>query len=192
MALCGVLGLLFVYFKGVDRPDIVDTRLEAGGIDNWLVLLFIVIGIQHLFMQASVPALCGINMEVVHEDMRAFSSGVEMTMRNILGLAGGPLLPSLFMARALTEASHALERSREAAMKSLQDAFNQQDLAALESSLAVCKAVELQHVDGGLAVMTAAIEFRGAVRRRPGPPSPSRDVFAGLEGEASFELLKAH
>merc|ERR1719291_681147 len=165
MALCGVLGLLFVYFKGVDRPDIVDTRLEAGGIDNWLVLLFIVIGIQHLFMQASVPALCGINMEVVHEDMRAFSSGVEMTMRNILGLAGGPLLPSLFMAgvqrtqgwdgdnpdvrravllngmgftlalnvagvfimgRALTEASHALERSREAAMKSLQDAFNQQ------------------------------------------------------------------
>ncbi|CAK0910201.1 unnamed protein product, partial [Prorocentrum cordatum] len=230
-ALCGVLGLMFVYFKGADRPDIVDTT-RVGGVDNWLVLLFAAVGVLHLFLQASVPALCGINMEVVHEDMRAFSSGAEMTLRNILGLAGGPLLPSLFMTvigitqgwdstdpdderalllngmgftlslnvagvfimgRAVTEACHALEKSRELAMKSLQDAFNEQDLPALERALAVCKAVELQHVDGGLAVMTAAIEFRGAVRRRPtAAASPSRDVFVDLEGEASFELLKAH
>merc|ERR1712151_1145615 len=54
-------------------------------------------GLLHLMLQASVPALCGINLEVVQENMRAFSSGVDRTARDILGLAGGPLLPSLFM-----------------------------------------------------------------------------------------------
>jgi len=65
--------------------------------DHWLWLLFTAIFFIWAAHNAMVPALCGINMEVVPPEMRTFASGMEMTMRNILGYAFGPLLPGLIM-----------------------------------------------------------------------------------------------
>jgi hypothetical protein len=65
--------------------------------DHWLWLMFAAVFLIWGAHNAMIPALCGINMEVVPHEMRTFASGMEMTMRNILGYASGPLLPGVFM-----------------------------------------------------------------------------------------------
>jgi len=92
-AFSGVIGLAFIASKDGNRENMFD---NFG--DQWLWLSWLALLVLHGAHQACIPALCGINMECVAEDMRTFASGTEMTARNILGYAFGPLLPSLLMA----------------------------------------------------------------------------------------------
>merc|ERR1712008_50315 len=65
--------------------------------DHWLWMIWIAILLIWAARNACIPALCGINCEVVPVELRSFASGMEMTLRNILGYAFGPLLPGLIM-----------------------------------------------------------------------------------------------
>eukprot|EP00929_Paragymnodinium_shiwhaense_P009028 TRINITY_DN11304_c0_g1_i1.p1 TRINITY_DN11304_c0_g1~~TRINITY_DN11304_c0_g1_i1.p1 ORF type:complete len:669 (+),score=98.85 TRINITY_DN11304_c0_g1_i1:138-2144(+) len=65
--------------------------------DHWLWILWTCVMIIWGAHNACVPALCGINCEVVPDAMRPFAAGIEMTFRNILGYAFGPLLPGILM-----------------------------------------------------------------------------------------------
>mmetsp|Transcript_82323 Transcript_82323/g.266549 ORF Transcript_82323/g.266549 Transcript_82323/m.266549 type:complete len:756 (+) Transcript_82323:102-2369(+) len=89
----GVVGIACLYGKlrGKDSG-----YLRAWG-DHWLWLLFIAVFFIWGALNASIPGLCGINMEVVPAFMRTFASGTELTIRNILGYAFGPLLPGVIM-----------------------------------------------------------------------------------------------
>jgi len=65
--------------------------------DAWLWLCWFCIFVIYAAQNASVAALCGINLQVIPEDQRTFASGTEITIRNILGYIGGPLFPSIVM-----------------------------------------------------------------------------------------------
>jgi len=65
--------------------------------DAWLWLCWFCIFVIYAAQNASVAALCGINLQVIPEDQRTFASGTEITVRNILGYIGGPLFPSIVM-----------------------------------------------------------------------------------------------
>lgn len=65
--------------------------------DVWLWLSWFCIFLIYAAQNASIAALCGINLQVVPENMRSFASGTEITVRNILGYIGGPLFPSIVM-----------------------------------------------------------------------------------------------
>eukprot|EP00933_Yihiella_yeosuensis_P027617 TRINITY_DN21525_c0_g3_i1.p1 TRINITY_DN21525_c0_g3~~TRINITY_DN21525_c0_g3_i1.p1 ORF type:complete len:502 (+),score=101.61 TRINITY_DN21525_c0_g3_i1:32-1507(+) len=65
--------------------------------DHWLWLTFAAVFFIWGARNACVPGLCGLNVEVVDGKMRTFAAGAEMSMRNLLGYAAGPLLPGLFM-----------------------------------------------------------------------------------------------
>lgn len=90
-ALAGLGGLLALY--GKNHPW--DYTSPWG--DVWLWLSWFCIFLIYAAQNASIAALCGINLQVVPERMRSFASGTEITIRNILGYIGGPLLPSIVM-----------------------------------------------------------------------------------------------
>jgi len=65
--------------------------------DHWLWMLWGAILLIFAARNACIPALSGINVEVVPVQSRSFASGLELTLRNILGYTFGPLLPGLIM-----------------------------------------------------------------------------------------------
>jgi len=90
------VGIFCVVFRVYVKDGSTENTWGDWG-DIWLWLLWVSIGMIHMAHQASIPALCGINIQVVPENMQTVASGAEMTVRNILGYAFGPLLPALFM-----------------------------------------------------------------------------------------------
>lgn len=68
--------------------------------DPWLWATWLCVGGIYAAHNASVAVCCGINVEVIPVPMRSLSSSAEMTVRNIMGYAFGPLLPSLFISAA--------------------------------------------------------------------------------------------
>jgi hypothetical protein len=89
----GVSGIVCLYGKNRSMDE-----FEFVGFgDAWLWVTFVSIALVLAARNASVPALFGINIEVVPDELRPFASGLEMTARNILGYAFGPLLPGLVM-----------------------------------------------------------------------------------------------
>jgi len=96
-AAAGLWGILSLYGKLHTHKQLeVDTILGHAG-DVWLWMIWASIFIVLAVRNAAVAALCGINIEVVPGELRTFASGTEMTLRNILGYAFGPLLPGLLM-----------------------------------------------------------------------------------------------
>lgn len=85
------IGCLYGKLRGKDAGYV-----RAWG-DHWLWFLFIAVFFICGALNASVPGLCGINMEVVSPRMRTFASGIELTVRNILGYVCGPLIPGVIM-----------------------------------------------------------------------------------------------
>jgi len=65
--------------------------------DVWLWLTWLCIFVIYAAQNASVAALCGINLQVIPQSMRTFASGTEIAVRNVLGYMGGPLFPSIVM-----------------------------------------------------------------------------------------------
>eukprot|EP00928_Gymnodinium_smaydae_P019760 TRINITY_DN175_c0_g3_i1.p1 TRINITY_DN175_c0_g3~~TRINITY_DN175_c0_g3_i1.p1 ORF type:complete len:803 (-),score=167.50 TRINITY_DN175_c0_g3_i1:178-2427(-) len=65
--------------------------------DAWLWISWASVFLVYAAHNASVAALCGINLQVVPEHMREFASGTEITVRNVLGYIGGPLIPGAIM-----------------------------------------------------------------------------------------------
>jgi len=91
----GLTGIACLYGKN-RSVDSFDFPHEMWG-DAWLWVTFAAVALVLAARNASVPALFGINMEVVPDDMRSFASGLEMTVRNILGYAFATLLPGIVM-----------------------------------------------------------------------------------------------
>jgi hypothetical protein len=89
----GIAGIACLYGKNRSMDEFKFVGLG----DAWLWTTFVSIALVLAARNASVPALCGINIEVVRDELRPFASGLEMTARNILGYAFGPLLPGLVM-----------------------------------------------------------------------------------------------
>jgi hypothetical protein len=89
-AISGALAIACLYFK---------LKADASGPwgDGWLYSTWLFIGAIHALHNGSVAALSGINIESVSCQMQTFASGAELTVRNILGYAFGPLLPALVM-----------------------------------------------------------------------------------------------
>lgn len=56
-------------------------------------------GVSLIFMgdSATIATHTAINVEVVSEEMRSFASGMTISMQNLLGYAGGTLVPGVFM-----------------------------------------------------------------------------------------------
>merc|ERR1711933_491230 len=65
--------------------------------DYWLWLLWLCIFTIWAAHNACIAALAGINIEVIPSPIRTVASGTEMTFRNILGYACGPMLPGFVM-----------------------------------------------------------------------------------------------
>lgn len=104
-AVAGIGGCLCLYGRGKGMESWTNEALQDGDGpwgDRWLWLTWFLIAVIWAAHNACVAALCGINMEVVPQEMRTFASGCEMTARNILGYALGPLLPGLVMDSAET------------------------------------------------------------------------------------------
>lgn len=92
-ALGSVVGAICLYGK-VRSYDV--NYLGSAG-DLWMWFLFVGIFAQAASLNASVPAICGINCEVIEESMRPVATGLELTFRNVLGFTCGPLLPGVVM-----------------------------------------------------------------------------------------------
>lgn len=90
-AVSGALGTACLYGK------LKSENTSGGWGDAWLYFTWFLVGAIHALHNGSVAGLCGINVEVIAPEVRTFASGVELTVRNILGFACGPLLPGLVM-----------------------------------------------------------------------------------------------
>jgi hypothetical protein len=93
VALGSVCGMFSVYGKlrAVDK-----LQFPEGG-DLWLYGVWISIIIIFAGHSACVAALTGINTEAVRPEVRSFASGVETSLRNMLGYFAGCLVPGVFM-----------------------------------------------------------------------------------------------
>lgn len=83
----GVAGALFLWAK-VLSPDAVGSSALP---------LYAAVFVLAAANNFGIAALVGINVESVPEELRSLAFGVEMTVRNLLGYACGPLLPGIAM-----------------------------------------------------------------------------------------------
>lgn len=194
-ALAGIAGVACLLFK----LRSLDQGHSRTWDDHWLWMTWASILLIMAAHNACVPALCGINVEAVPPRMRAFSSGIEMTIRNILGYSCGPLLPGIVMnllwrflhrdskfrvdqqlgiglgvvflanlvafwvlRRALAAAKVKLVADKSKALERLREAFQAEDIAALERAVTFARSVDLHTSRDGEAVMGMANEVVGA------------------------------
>lgn len=68
--------------------------------DPWLWFTWLFVGGIYATHNGCVAVCCGINVEVIPMPLRSFSSSTEMTVRNIIGYAFGPLIPGVLMSIA--------------------------------------------------------------------------------------------
>ncbi|CAE8688727.1 unnamed protein product [Polarella glacialis] len=159
--------------------------------DEWLWMLWISIFVVIAAQNACVAALCGINVEVIPEPSRAFASGTEMTVRNVLGYMCGPLLPALVMSlnsgsekswqlalglgfvlavnavgigligACSSSATRFLADQQQVAFGKLRLAFQAQDAVALRRAVDFAKRVDLEVLDDGRAVVGMANQAIG-------------------------------
>jgi len=94
-SLAGIAAIVALYCKNRAVDDFSNPIGLSG--DAWLWLVWVAIFFMWGAHNACVPALTGINVEVVAEAHRTLASGTELTLRNILGFACGPLLPGILM-----------------------------------------------------------------------------------------------
>jgi hypothetical protein len=93
----GICGIACLYGKNRSVDEFEIDLLQKSWGDAWLWVTFVAIALVLAARNASVPALIGMNMEVVPHHMRSFACGLENTARNILGYACGPFLPGPIM-----------------------------------------------------------------------------------------------
>eukprot|EP00928_Gymnodinium_smaydae_P025843 TRINITY_DN20473_c0_g1_i1.p1 TRINITY_DN20473_c0_g1~~TRINITY_DN20473_c0_g1_i1.p1 ORF type:complete len:729 (-),score=139.56 TRINITY_DN20473_c0_g1_i1:201-2201(-) len=93
VGLASMIGMGFLYGK-LRAED----RLSLGQYgDVWLYGVWFAIALTSFGHSSCVAALAGINTECVQPEMRAFASGLETCLRNMLGLFAGTLVPGFFM-----------------------------------------------------------------------------------------------
>jgi len=188
----GLIGAGCLYGKG--KSDSENGAWGEFGGDHWLWLVWACIFAIWATYNATIAALCGINLEVVPGVYRTMGSGVEMTLRNILGYAFGPLLPGLamdqikgtsqtqllwglsliflvnvlgifIMGRAGNAAVADLKRQQDDAVHQLQTALAQDEISVLQDAVKAGKRVEVQATANGAAIMGAVNEVIGSLRK---------------------------
>jgi len=70
---------------------------DKSAMNLWIWMMWF--GVSLIFMgdSATIATHTAINVEVVSEEMRSFASGMTISMQNLLGFAGGTLVPGVFM-----------------------------------------------------------------------------------------------
>jgi len=216
-AVAGLAGAACLYGKNK-----MDGNLSDWG-DHWLWLLWCCVFVIWAAHNGCIAALCGINIEVIPSETRTFAAGGEMTVRNILGYAFGPLLPGFAMdivgsevednsktqlcagmglvlvinalcifltKRAAECARRDLVIQQTSSMKELREALTLDERETLEQAVRNARRLNVQLTAGGEAVLGAANEAIGYLRKGKKRPSASKVDPAHRDLEARICLLE--
>lgn len=95
VGLGSVAGIVTVYGKlrSIDKLE-ANPRIPESG-DVWLYGTWAAIIVAFAGHSACIAALSGINTAIVTPEMRSFASGIETSLKNMLGYFAGTLLPGL-------------------------------------------------------------------------------------------------
>jgi len=89
-SICGIIGI-YLKFRGLDRFDLPNEG------DLYLYVVWGGIVMLSFGHSACIAAITSINTECVEEDKRSFASGIETSIRNLLGYFAGTFTPGLVM-----------------------------------------------------------------------------------------------